>query len=74
VRPTVLISVPRIYERVFGKLQESLAGSALKLRLFQATQVVGWRRFCKVQQVTLADGEGSAWPLHWDWMPRPTPA
>ncbi|MCJ7798481.1 MAG: AMP-binding protein, partial [Polaromonas sp.] len=30
VRPTVLISVPRIYERVFGKLQEALAGSAFK--------------------------------------------
>ena len=69
VRPTVLISVPRIYERVFGKLQESLAGSGLKSRLFQATQAVGWRRFCKAQRLTLADGEGSAWsmldPLLW---------
>ncbi|MDB5938257.1 MAG: AMP-dependent synthetase and ligase, partial [Polaromonas sp.] len=69
VRPTVLISVPRIYERVFGKLQESLAGSALKTRLFQAAQAVGWRRFCKAQRLALADGEGSAWavldPLLW---------
>lgn len=69
VRPTVLISVPRIYERVFGKLQESLAGSAFKTRLFQAAQAVGWRRFCKAQRLTLADGEGSAWavldPLLW---------
>ena len=63
VRPTVLISVPRIYERVFGKLQESLAGSALKSRLFHAAQAVGWRRFCKVQHLTLADGEGSAWSM-----------
>lgn len=70
----MLISVPRIHEREFGKLQESLAGSALKLRLFQAAQAVGWRRFCKVQQVTLADGKGSAWPLRWGWMPKPTPA
>ena len=69
VRPTVLISVPRIYERVFGKLQESLAGLAFKSRLFQAAQAVGWRRFCKAQQLTLADGEGSIWsmldPLLW---------
>ena len=69
VRPTVLISVPRIYERVFGKLQESLAGSAFKSRLFQAAQAVGWRRFCKAQRLALAEGEGSAWsmldPLLW---------
>ena len=69
VRPTVLISVPRIYERVFGKLQESLAGSAFKSRLFQAAQAVGWRRFCKAQRLALADGEGNAWsmldPLLW---------
>ncbi len=69
VRPTVLISVPRIYERVFGKLQESLAGSAFKLRLFEAAQAVGWRRFCKAQRLALAEGEGSVWsmldPLLW---------
>ena len=69
VRPTVLVSVPRIYERVFGKLHESLAGSALKTRLFHAAQAVGWRRFCKAQDLPLADGEGSAWavldPLLW---------
>ena len=74
VRPTVLISVPRIYERVFGKLQESLAGSALKSRLFHAAQAVGWRRFCRAQHLTLADGEGSAWamldPLLWPLLDR----
>lgn len=74
VRPTVLISVPRIYERVFGKLQESLAGSAFKTRLFHAAQAVGWRRFCKAQHLALADGEGSAWamldPLLWPLLDR----
>ncbi|MBH2018926.1 MAG: AMP-binding protein [Burkholderiales bacterium] len=74
VRPTVLISVPHIYERVFAKLQESLAGSALKVRLFHAAQAVGWRRFCKAQGLPLAVGEGSAWalldPLLWPLLDR----
>ncbi len=45
VRPTVLISVPRIYERVHAKLLERLAESPFKMRLFEAAQAVGWRRF-----------------------------
>ncbi|MBG6077051.1 long-subunit acyl-CoA synthetase (AMP-forming) [Polaromonas sp. CG_9.11] len=40
MRPTVLISVPRIHERVVGKLQESLAVPPLKSRLFRAAQAV----------------------------------
>ncbi len=61
VRPTVLISVPRIYERVFARLQESLAGSAFRTRLFEAAQAVGWRRFCQAQGLALAESERSAW-------------
>jgi long-chain acyl-CoA synthetase len=55
VRPTMLISVPRIYERVFAKLQETLAPSPLKTRLFLAAQAVGWRQFCRAQ-APAADG------------------
>lgn len=74
VRPTVLVSVPRIYERVFARLQETLAGSTLKTRLFEATQAAGWRRFCRAQDLPLAPGEGSAWswldPLAWPLLDR----
>ena len=74
VRPTVLISVPRIYERVFAKLQESLAGSPSKTRLFEAARAVGWRRFCRVQGLPLAAGERSRWaaldPLVWPLLDR----
>jgi long-chain acyl-CoA synthetase len=74
VRPTVLISVPRIYERVFAKLQETLAGSGLKTRLFEAAQAVGWRRFCRAQGLALAPGEDSAAsvldPLWWPLLDR----
>jgi long-chain acyl-CoA synthetase len=45
VRPTVLISVPRIYERVYAKLLEKVSASPFKMRLFEAAQAVGWRRF-----------------------------
>src|SRR5258706_264225 len=35
IRPTILISVPRIYERVYGRIRDSLnAGSPLKKKLF----------------------------------------
>ena len=66
----MLISVPRIYERVYAKLQETLAASAFKTRLFDAAQAVGWRRFCKAAGLAAAPaGEGSAWaaldPLLW---------
>ena len=51
VRPTVLISVPRIYERVHAKLLEKLAPSPWKMRLFEAAQLAGWRRFCAAQRL-----------------------
>lgn len=49
VQPTILISVPRIYERVHAKVLEALASSPLKVRLFAAAEAVGWRRFCRWQ-------------------------
>ncbi len=46
VRPTVLISVPRIYERVHNRLRAQLEESPpLVRRLFDATVTVGWGRF-----------------------------
>ena len=62
VRPTVLISVPRIYERVHAKVRERLAPSRLKTRLFEAAVAVGWRRFCAVHGLPApaAEEEGAA--------------
>jgi long-chain acyl-CoA synthetase len=46
IRPTVLISVPRIYERVYGKIMAGLEKkSPLARRLFHLAIDVGWRRF-----------------------------
>jgi len=42
-KPTVLISVPRIYEQVYGKIQAQLAKSSwLKQLLFAWTVHIGW--------------------------------
>jgi len=50
VKPTVMISVPRIFERVHNKIYEGLMEqSKLKQWLFNTAIKVGWRRF-KVQQ------------------------
>jgi long-chain acyl-CoA synthetase len=46
LRPTVLISVPRIYERVYGRIQAGLKEkSPLARKLFALTVNLGWRRF-----------------------------
>lgn len=46
LKPTLLISVPRIYERIYAKIEEALAkSSAIKRGLFKLTIQVGWRHF-----------------------------
>lgn len=46
IKPTVLISVPRIYERIYNRIQEQLeAKPALAKRLFQTAVDVGWDYF-----------------------------
>ncbi|HEX9686749.1 MAG TPA: long-chain fatty acid--CoA ligase, partial [Burkholderiales bacterium] len=46
VRPTILISVPRIYERVYGRIRTALdEGSPLKKKLFLLAVDVGYARF-----------------------------
>jgi len=59
VRPTILVSVPRIYERAHSALRESVRGSRLKGHLLDMAVEMGWRRFCHNQRrtarLTLAD-------------------
>ena len=50
VRPTVLISVPRIYERVHDRLQRQLElKGAFATVLFERAQAIGWARFQAAQ-------------------------
>ena len=64
LRPTMLISVPRIYERIWGAIRAKLdEGSPLKKKLFMLAVEVGYARFEQAQ------GRGSwkpsflLWPL-----------
>jgi long-chain acyl-CoA synthetase len=73
-QPTVLISVPRIYERIYGRIQQALAGSSLRRGLFDRAVTVGWRRFRRAQGLALdaADARVPAWrdALAWPWLER----
>jgi long-chain acyl-CoA synthetase len=46
IRPTLLISVPRIYERVYGAIRVKLEeGSSLSRKMFNLAVETGWARF-----------------------------
>jgi long-chain acyl-CoA synthetase len=50
VRPTILISVPRIYERIYAAIRAKLAESSpLKRMLFNLAVEVGWMQFLREQ-------------------------
>ncbi len=44
-KPTILIAVPRIFERIWSRLQESTPPGSVKRRLLDKAVDVGWRRF-----------------------------
>jgi long-chain acyl-CoA synthetase len=46
MRPTILVSVPRIYERVYGRIRAALdEGPPLKKKLFELAVEIGYARF-----------------------------
>ena len=48
IRPTIMMSVPRVYEKIYSKIQDRLAQkSPFVRRLFNWAVDVGWRRFCR---------------------------
>ncbi len=53
VRPTVLLSVPRVYDKIYLAIQEKLGATGMKRRLFEATVRLGLRR------LEAAQGRGS---------------
>ena len=44
-RPTVMIAVPRVFERFLARLEKALSESLIKRSLFRLTVHLGWRRF-----------------------------
>ena len=64
IRPTVLIAVPRIFERVFARIQGQMdKQSRLKRALFSMTTAVGWHRFERQQRRARWHPRLLAWPL-----------
>ena len=64
IQPTVMIAVPRIFEKVFARIQGQMSKqSGLKRTLFRMTTSIGWRRF-EYQQKRASWHPGLlAWPL-----------
>ena len=71
VRPTVLVSVPRIYERIHARIYETLAGHPFKLRLLEAAQAIGWRRFRARQRLSPPAANDAQAAGAWRWLPWP---
>lgn len=59
VKPDVIISVPRVYERIHARVEERLRKvSSLQRRLFEAAVATGWRDFCRKNGLPLESGSG----------------
>jgi long-chain acyl-CoA synthetase len=66
VRPTVLVSVPRIYERIYAKIQQDLQSRGAPARqLFEWAESIGWQRFESAQHRGEPPGAAAAlmWPV-----------
>ncbi len=66
IRPTILVSVPRIYERIYAKIQEKLARSAFKRAMFAAAVSKGWARHCQAHGLINTDAPQGGWAR---WLP-----
>jgi long-chain acyl-CoA synthetase len=64
IRPTIIIAVPRVFERVQKRVTARLAtGPRWQRRLFALTTTVGWRRFMHLQGRGGWSPQLLLWPL-----------
>lgn len=72
IRPHALVSVPRIYERFYAALLETLAsGPSWKRSLFDAALALGWRRFQAAQGLARPGLLGLAAQVLWPVLEGP---
>lgn len=45
LQPTVMVAVPRVFQRFLARIEQALAASPLKRALFSLTVALGWRKF-----------------------------
>lgn len=65
VRPTVMIAVPRIFERIYGKLWDKIGDKpSLKRMLFTQAISIGWKRFEVLQGRRRPSPSIKLWPLY----------
>ena len=59
-KPNVLISVPRVYERIYAKLNDALAKNGkIQAALFHMAVNAGWQNFCRKNSIRAAGSQGS---------------
>ena len=69
VRPTILVAVPRVYEKFHAVVLDRLAASGATTRMLHDLALrVGWRRFCRRQRLPAggmptALADALLWPL-----------
>lgn len=64
IRPTILVSVPRIYERIYAAIHTKLEeGSPLKRKLFHFAVETGWDRFLCQQGRGIWKPAFLLWPI-----------
>lgn len=64
LKPTVIISVPRIFERIYDRIQEQLlTQSAAKRTIFNLAVAIGWKRFLISQKRALYGPSQLLWPV-----------
>jgi len=64
VRPTILIAVPRIFERVYGRIQDQMNNKSFISRgLFRLAVNVGWWQFERAQRRRVWAPHLLLWPL-----------
>ena len=61
IKPTVIISVPRVYERIYARVQDKLRKSRpIAKKLFDWAVEVGWRDFCRKNHLPV-EKSGRSW-------------
>jgi len=64
IKPTVLISVPRIYERIYARIQSQLDSRPYyEKQLLNFAVYVGWKRFCYQQGAARWSPVILLWPV-----------
>lgn len=60
IRPDVIISVPRVYERIFARVKENLKkASKFNRYLFNHAVEAGWREFCRKNKLPVEPSQNA---------------